>query len=566
MKRLFPKIRSVFLLGMAVLSCQIFLAEEEIAEAINMDEDFLPPEISKIIHDSINEGPESVEKNAHTILSASHDEGWLVLDNGDSLPASFQGKKTGSSQLEIKSSLMEQPFSFDINQIDTLYLMPRKKEFPGNAQILMTNGDIIKGTLKGIDDKTVSVETNWGGTLLLKRAMISGISFQERDNLLYSQMDKTAPLKNIGEREAWANRENQIMSNNAGAIGTTTPLSSKVRLSFVFSCDRYTQLGVGLWANSLETDFPPFVYLFRISPNSVQLQRRLNGGTITRAANALVFPAFDKILLPTRIDIFADRDTETFYLYVNGIQQATWNKGEPKTEVVDKTEPQPDVTEKKEAGQQEEKNESGEQEETFGNGFYFTNHISGSFVSISNTTITKWNGIFPGAELLDVPGTLRNKAIQTHEKSAATATVIQPRRFEAQKPIAGYSLIHLKNGDFFRTQITELSTNGLTAKSGEQSLNIPLERVWGLEFTNEKEIKQRLSKDDIKIRFSDNSQITLRLRQGADNVLQTFSESMGDVNIQLPYVKNIMFNLYNESLKNKRTLMDTISDPASFLK
>lgn len=551
---------------MALLSCQALLAEEEIAEAIMIDENFLPPEISQIIHDSMSDAPESAEKDAPINLPASYDEGWLVLDNGDSIPASFQGKKTGSSQLEIKSSLMEQPFPFEINQIDTLYLIPRKKEFPGNAQILMTNGDIIKGTLKGIDDETISVETNWGGTLLLKRAMISGISFQERDQLLYSQIDQTSPLKNIGEREAWANRENQIMSNNAGAIGTMTSLSSKIRLSFVFSCDRHTQFGFGLWANSLDTDFPPFVYLFRLSPNSVQLQRRFNGGTITRSSNALVFPAFDKILLPTRIDIFGNRETETFYLYVNGIQQATWSKTEQRADVSDKTEPQPSVADNNDAEQQGNENDPLEKEETFGNGFYFTNYISGSFLSISNITITKWNGIFPGAELLDVPGAMRNKAILTHEKSAGTATIIQPRRFEAQKPIAGYSLIHLKNGDFFRTQITELNTNGLTAKSGEQSLNIPLERVWGLEFTNEKEIKQRLSKDDIKIRFSDNSVITLRLRQGADNVMQTFSESMGDVNIQIPYVKNIMFNLYNESLKNKRTLMDTISDPASFMK
>lgn len=532
---------------MCALLSQPLLAEEEEAAAINQADDFILP----VKQDAVQDGGEKENSLPRKQPVLPGKEGWLILDNGDSLPASFLGKQPGASTLDIRSSLMDNGFGFDINQIDSLYLSPEKKDFPGNANILMTNGDLIRGTLKSLDDKNLSVETTWGGSITLKRSMISSISFQEKEQQIYSMLDQTAPITNMAGNEAWSIRENVVLSNNRGSIGTHIPLDSKIRLSFVFSCDRYTQLGIGLWASNLDTDFPPFVYLFSITPASVQLQRRLNGGTVSRPANALAFPPFDKILLPTRIDIFADRDTETFYMYVNGVQQAVWNKNEAKDIVEEEETTSPAPQEKKEG---------------FGDGLYFTNRISGSFVSISSISVTKWNGIFPGAELLDVPGTIRSKSVQSQDKTPGAATVIQPRRFEAQKPLPGYSLIHLKNGDFFRTRIFGVAPNLLTAKSKEQPLEIPLERVWGLEFASDKEIKQRLSKDDIRIQFADNSRITIRFRQGTDQMIQANSESMGNVNIQLPYIKNITFNLYNEALKQKRTMMDTIHDEASFRK
>ncbi len=474
-------------------------------------------------------------------------EGIILFESGDSLPIVLSSKQTDSSWLEATSPLLDGKALFDIKKIVAIQFPNEEASIGQNVTIQMTNGDIIRGKLKKAFDKTLEVETSWSGALPVQRSMVDSLSFCPPDRIILDGSKGAQAWSNAVKRSRWQIDNNSFSSRGRGMVSAEADLPDKLRLSFQFSCERYAQLAIGLWSDNIKEEYPPNVYILNIYSSTVQLQRRKKGGTVSYQSSKVPLLDMDAETSGNfRVDLFCDKESETFLLYVNGTPQASWNKNsefnsddeEGGAEEEDDDSP----TEKKDNNDARDKSQ-------FGKGVYFSNRAQGNNLNISDVKVTRWNGAYPGEILLDVPKSIRSKA-------APLLRTNRDKDKPSPKEKEGDALtdrIQLANGDFISAGISSASDQNLSVKAPGYELDIPIARILGADIHHTVERKQRLSREDVKLHLADGSLITARLKNATPDTLEMSSESLGTFRIKLSSVRNIRFNLYGAPRKKQQT-------------
>jgi hypothetical protein len=101
----------------------------------------------------------------------------LRFENGDQLHGSFQGLKEGLLAVWQREDLTV-PSEFKTEKIQKVILRGARplKSSGALAHVALVNGDRLPGTLVGLDESTITVETPFAGVLKLPRNAVGMVA------------------------------------------------------------------------------------------------------------------------------------------------------------------------------------------------------------------------------------------------------------------------------------------------------------------------------------------------------------------------------------------------------
>lgn len=445
-------------------------------------------------------------------------EGRLLWNNNDYLPASLVGWDTSTRHLLINSSTLEGTHSLNTQLIDSLFIADYQKTPRTQAQVHMTNGDKIKGNIIGITSKHLKIKTLWAGDILIQRSMIDALFFTPTETALYTPQDSLTFWKSTDKEEKWKIRNNIFFSPNASvALSAKCNLPDKIHIKLTLLNKSVPKLKITLWADNPTSNLHKNAYNIFLFNSHIRMDKKIDGGTETFLHKSI---QESKVILPkTYIDLFADRTKETFTLYINGIERATWNGAAQQDD--------PDLTRKTPP--------------TMGDVIQLTNIDKDNTLQMSDLYITPWNGAKLGSELIAIPQADRKKTLLYDPPN----TTITPRHHTLRPKLTpDLELIQLVNGDLFQAKILSLDEKSLSIEYRDKKIIVPLDRILALNFIPKKPLYQRLSNTDIRLNMTDQSEITLQPKSSENTRLHAYSEALGEIPIDIPHIQRIKFNIH----------------------
>jgi len=251
----------------------------------------------------------------------------LRFVNNDALHGSFLGydKDAGIrwQSLESKDPIVFQTANLTEIKLDS-HKVPANVAPPTHA-IMLTNNDELPGVLVSLDDKALSLDTWYAGKLSIPRAMIKSITpLKTSANVLYqgpTSMDGWV----IGQRgngaKTWSYKDGALISTNYGMIGRDVKLPSLASVDFDLVCRGNSQMSVCLYSDRL--DNMSNCYMFQISSGYIYLQRFTPEGSNNFGEQAQLRGEMMR-KAQTHISIRVNKDTKTFWLFINGALLKQW--------------------------------------------------------------------------------------------------------------------------------------------------------------------------------------------------------------------------------------------------
>jgi len=411
----------------------------------------------------------------------------------------------------------KQPFTFLLKNVKELNLQSqeaRKADEQETFAAVLTNGDILKGTVVSLDSSFLLFKTWYAGELKIDRRMIREMinvgSFkpvyrgpgnlaewriprQNRDNLEDETASKVE-FKNgsliFSGYEAFAEKKDIKLPDMVRLDFDTTTNNEGVGI--LFFTDKQINLKEG---GSLSSE------IYRLSAYGVRVSRHeLTAGKCRNnewQSGGNGGPRDDdgrlRKLLNTskkiKLTIYANRKTGSINVYVNG---------SPALNFIDQ-----------------------EKEFPKGNGMAFVmiDNSDEIPVELSNMKVGTWDGKLP----------LEGASSDTVEKD----TLLFSNKDKTSGTLKGISKGMLQF-------VTEFA-----------SLNIPLERVSNIITSSENRRQAKREQNDIRAYFASEERITVNISEISGGKIRGRSENFGEAVINLDAFEKISFNIYDEDNVNE---------------
>ncbi len=422
-------------------------------------------------------------------------EGVITLKTGESLPGSPLSVQ--NRYLNVSSALLAEPIELDMNEIERLDSNVPIVVQDSYSVVKLSNGDIIYGTLKGLTDKQLKLETPWGGIITLNRLYVNHIGFNS--SKLY-QRDMTATLAGWAAPDARLNPEVRdggwyLRGGNNIELIKEVEQPSRLHLQYTVERSSTFRILISLWSNKSNSH----LVSLSLTNGNAQLSKRING----RFQNLGISGRNDATFIEGNkftVDFFADRDKGNFYLFVDGKQLGKWENAYAVAGDMDADQDQPD-----------------QPKEGFepGNNFRI-NCYSSKDLSITNMNIFGWNGS---------PPVMDTEADGKHQENLPKDKVL------------------LNNGDVLRGTISFTEDGTIHVQSNNYDVFVHPDRVRSL---NQAKVAQAAEPPpinaDTRLHLNDRSSLSVTLKSIADGNLILNSPVTGDVTVPLDNIIQLIFN------------------------
>lgn len=294
--------------------------------------------------------------------------------NGDTLHGKFAGYEKAAG-LRWQSLEAKDPIAFNpgnIQEIKLDSLKPPANATPPTQAVTLTNNDEIPGNLVSMDDKTLVLDTWYAGKLTIPRPMIKSIvPLKVSTSVLYqgpTGLDGWTVGPRGNRERSWTYRDGSLVAMNYGLVGRDVKLPPLAAVDFDFICRGNSQMGVSLYAE--KSDNMSNSYGLQIGNGYVYFQRYSNEGSNSFGEQ---IPMRGDMMRRdrTHVSIRANKETKTFWLFLNGNLVKTWT--DPAAEFAGK-----------------------------GTALVFTSQ-QGTYVKISNIVVASWDGQVESVKVADKP-------------------------------------------------------------------------------------------------------------------------------------------------------------------
>lgn len=182
----------------------------------------------------------------------------LRFRNGDVLSATFVGMNADGA-LQFEHADAPEPFAVDPSRVHTL--LPVRPPRPPAAErrhvVELVNGDRLAGDVEALNDSVLRLDTEYSGSLELKRAMVRRITSQTAfDDAVYSGPSGMLGWCLIppGDLNRWQYRDGAFHATrpNSGSLSRFVPLPPVASIEFDLAWQETPQLFMGLYLNSID--------------------------------------------------------------------------------------------------------------------------------------------------------------------------------------------------------------------------------------------------------------------------------------------------------------------------
>ena len=480
--------------------------------------------------------PFSSQNSAHPLPV----EGLWVGEGANRLPALIKNWDVGQNGIEIESSVLAQPSLMPLALSEAFYVQAMARVARQPVEILLNNGQQLKGRLTEIGERFLVLEPLWSAPLKVDRRMVAQVLFYPSPQFLTLPEDADSswildskqgqsPQKWIYEDLAFTGPDNTLMYSNFS-------LPDKLHVSFWVECKDEFNFSIALWQEKGASPFQNS-WMFNIGSNRVFPQNFAEGNKRIRRRPLEYSPTHFSIKKGAegyRVDLFADKEQERFFLYVDG--ELFWEKlasgKEEKEEKEAEKSLKPDLpvkTEQKPAPVYQ-----------LGLGVEASRKVYSTFYS--QISVEPWDGVALGKEIYPHAG-LGSKRVERDNKDFLSLR--GDYRVETRPPET--LLFEFKNGDVLQGKIRGSEGENLLIEKGEKTLKVPFARLKVVDFLAEgKQVIPRLMKSDVFFMMRDGSRFVAQPRAFSAGKLRVYSEAFGEQELKLSEVYKMKFNLYKK--------------------
>ena len=179
-------------------------------------------------------------------------DGLVRFRNGDTLHGILQ-RIDANQQIEWRHPESKEPLRFSTTNVMQIALPTTGREEPWTANVMLTNGDRLRGTLLTLDAESLTLQTWYAGPLKLKRAMLRQLAVTPGgEALVFDGFGSDADWRHGGNPDAWQFRNGSMVGTQFGSLGRDVGLPDRCSVEFDFSWTQMPLMQVGLFGKQAE--------------------------------------------------------------------------------------------------------------------------------------------------------------------------------------------------------------------------------------------------------------------------------------------------------------------------
>lgn len=381
------------------------------------------------------------------------------------------------------------------------------------ATVTLSNGDVIRGELTGVDESKITISTWFADELQFRRSMVDTLEIRDRPELLYAGPNSLDEWTQTSE-ESWTFARDSLRSDGSGTISKDVKIPKKSSISFDLAWRTNPRFRFLFYSDDATAERPENCYELTFQSRYVRLDKHWSQGD--RVGNDTVGSANVSELLSKekcRIEILTDKTAGTIRMLVNDRIAADWVDINPPV---------------------------GE----FGGAVHF-NSPDGTPIRVSRIDVTTWDGHLEGSAPNQMGlGWDSDDIVQPQEESTA-----DPDR------------IRLRNNDMVSGKLLGIENGNVNLETpfGEVSLPVSRLRTFTLHTEEERDDWElglyeipKLYRGDVRAWFPDGGKITFQLEGVADGKLKGRAQPFGTAEFDQRAFSRIEFNLYDSEFDELR--------------
>jgi hypothetical protein len=411
--------------------------------------------------------------------------GTVNFFNGDQLHGDLL-QITPEGMVRWQNPFITAPVEFAATNVASIYLPPAANVSPpaqgDAADIELTNGDQIRGTVTELTADTLKIATWFAGPMSIPRPMITSISPNSAiTGSFYTGPNSLKEWTPIEQKESWAYEDGALVSINRGSIERDCKLGALSQVEFDMEWQSYLNMRVMLYNKTRESNpqASEGSLLLEITGNRAQLRGIPKQGLMNTFGS---MAALDPAILTAnkcRVGIQVNSTKKQVNLVINGklVQQWTdndWNPGQ-------------------------------------GTLVTFVSMVPGT--KISKIRIGPWNGNTP-------------------------ITVDQPAEDQ--------DAVLLVNQDRITGKVESIGNNKIALQTAHAPMTIPLDRVASIKFGNKNRSLARRRNGDARCEFVGGDSIIMQIQSFDGVNLVGKSDNFGSATFGRQAFSRLTLNIYSD--------------------
>lgn len=443
--------------------------------------------------------------------------GTAYLQNGQSITGTILNWDDKSIQLS--SPVLVDSVIFDIEEVihidldtqDTNALQAPKNNRIDQTSIQINSNKytrpgkhgVIKGSLAGISDTHITLNTWYGGQIAVSKEFIHNMDISSKGQTLFKGPGKLKDWHNNLHTNHWKEDAGGFTTKQGGNISRELELPSALHMSFDLEWRDGLNLSIFLYGDKAKTSYPQTRYELRTQLyQPIRINKYLAGryqGFNQQHQDhndpgvREISRIFSQKEGKARYDIYLNPKRGTHLVFINGIK------------FLEVTEPQPDPKQ-------------------LGKAVHLMSR-KGANIRISDMEIKKWTGSLPNKDDINALKELEG---------------------EGQR-------ILLKNGDILIGEIQSIKDGLMTIKTEDATFPIPVVNMRKIDMGESKVKREPMQEAaDIKAWFHDGGWVILKPISLNNGKLKAFHQAWGDCDFDINVFKKIEFNLDNKKYNRTR--------------
>jgi hypothetical protein len=441
----------------------------------------------------------------------------ILCTDGSRIRGSLRGVEV--DRLHFEAAFLAAPVPLRLEKVLEVSLPVHRGDPKGDhvATVTLTNGDVLRGELTGIDATAIKLRTWFAGEMTFRRAMVDTLEIQDRPDLIYSGPDGLDGWTQ-SEPGIWHFEHGWLRAKGAGSIARKFDLPARSRFAFDLSWRANPRFNFLFYTDDIQSAHPENAYELIIQGGRyVQLHKRWSKGERSGSNTLGNFANVPELVNKERcrIEMLVDRKSGLIRMLVNGRVAQDW------------TDPDPDAGEP-------------------GGGLHFSTQDNVQ-LRVSRIEVTSWDGVLEGKAPEQDEGFMDEDDTPVPETEAP----VDPTR------------IRLRNNDQIAGEMLGIENGKVKLKTafGDVSLPVSRLRTFGLHTKEQRdnpEIYQMPIRrnGDVRAWFPDGGSVTFRLLEAGDGKLTGDSQTFGKASFEQKAFARIEFNLYDPELDDQRAGSD----------
>lgn len=446
-------------------------------------------------------------------------EGSVVrFSNGDRLTGDLLA--LGGKKITWKSQLLKEPAEFDLEYLVDLELPvgapPADRPAAAHEAIIsMSNGDTIRGQLKGITDSEIRLATWYAEELVLRRLNVKSAKISSIADIFYRGPNSIEEWPQRDGGDNWRFRGGALHSDSPGGIAREIEFPDECVISFEAAWRGAFRPKIVFFSKDISSaSGPDSGYEMVFQGNSVHVKKAGTNNWLGHSTNAGVLRENEK----ARIEIKASLKSGKIALFVDEQIIDAWQD-----DAVDR--------------------------ESLGKGFHIVAQDS-SPLRISDIEVSGWDGY-----LENVP----NRRMAQFQGGFGGGFEFGGGFGEEEKPAEveiPEGRMQLRNGDTIEGQVMGIEGEEITLKTPFAEVKFPVARLKNLALSTDSMEEAKLENGDVRATLADGSRLVFRLDGVEENALIGYSQNFGTARFRKDAFKRIEFNLYPKNGEVIRTSDD----------